>query len=89
MWARNRTESPERDPHTYAHLILENSTKAIHWRKNSSFQSRFWKKLDVSVQKIMNLNTSLPLHENSPPGIHKPGALRMFAGSVTRGLWGC
>jgi hypothetical protein len=32
-----RMEDPEISPHTYSHLMFNQNTKNIHWRKNSLF----------------------------------------------------
>ena len=35
----NRTEDPEINPHTYAHLIFDKGTKTILWEKKTAFST--------------------------------------------------
>jgi hypothetical protein len=34
----NRTQDPEMNPHIYGHLIFDNGTNTIQWKKDSIFQ---------------------------------------------------
>lgn len=44
----NRTET---ESHIRAQLIFNNGTKAIQWKKDSSFQQMMLKKLDIYAKK--------------------------------------
>jgi hypothetical protein len=43
----NRIEDPERNPHTYGHLIFAKGAKTIQWKKDSIFQQMVLAQLTV------------------------------------------
>jgi hypothetical protein len=62
----NRTEDPDRSPHSYAHLIFDKVAKNILWRKDSLFNKCFWEnwisacrkqKLDPHLSPCTNTNS--------------------------------
>jgi hypothetical protein len=40
----NRTEDPDMNSHSFAHLIFDKGTKNITWRKDSLFNKCCWEK---------------------------------------------
>jgi hypothetical protein len=54
----NRIEDLDMNPHSYAHLIFDESTKNILWRKESLFNKCCWGKW-LSVCKKLKLYTCL------------------------------
>jgi hypothetical protein len=45
----NRIKDPERNPHTYGHLIFDKGTKTILWYKRQHFQQTVFVQLSVSM----------------------------------------
>jgi hypothetical protein len=48
----NRIEDPERNPHTYGHLIFEKGAKTIQWKKDSIFNKRCWHNWQLSCRRM-------------------------------------
>ena len=48
---RNRTESPEMNPHNHSQMIPGKEAKTIQWEKNPTFSTKIVGKLDIHMHK--------------------------------------
>jgi hypothetical protein len=48
----NRTEDPERNSHTYGHLIFDKGEKTIKWKKDSIFNKWCWHNWQLLCRRI-------------------------------------
>jgi hypothetical protein len=48
----NRTEDPDMNPHSYAHLIFDKVTRNLRWRKDSLFNKYCWEKWLSACRKL-------------------------------------
>jgi hypothetical protein len=48
----NRTEDPEMNPHTYAHLIFDKGFKTIQWKKEIIFNKLCWHNWRFSCRRM-------------------------------------
>ena len=42
QWNSRSIEGPEKNPHTYSHLIFDKESKTIQWKKESIFKKWCW-----------------------------------------------
>jgi hypothetical protein len=48
----NRMEDPEKNPHTYAHLIFDNGAKTIQWKEDSIFNKWCWLNWQLAFRRM-------------------------------------
>ena len=48
----NKTESPERNPCTYEHLIFDKGGKTIQWRKDHLFNEWCWENWSTTCKRM-------------------------------------
>jgi hypothetical protein len=46
-----RIEDPDRNPHSYVHLIFDNGAQNIQWRKDNFFNKGCWEKWKSAYRK--------------------------------------
>ena len=58
---RNKTKDPEKNPHTYAHLIFDKGAKTIQWKKE-----HFKQMVLVHVKECKLIHNYLLVKSSSP-----------------------
>jgi hypothetical protein len=48
----NRIEDPEKNPHTYGHLIFDKGAKNIQWKEVSFFNKWFWLNWQLACRRM-------------------------------------
>ena len=56
----NNIESPEINPHTNGHLILNKGGKNIQWRKESLFSKWYWERWTATFKPVKLDHTIIP-----------------------------
>jgi hypothetical protein len=64
----NRTEDPDMNPHSYAHLIFDKHTKNIRWRKDSLFNKCCWENW-ISALRKLKLDPCLSVQVSTESGL--------------------
>jgi hypothetical protein len=87
----NRIKDPEKNPHTYGHLIFDKGTKIIQWIKDRIFNKWCFFNWQLSCRR-MGINPLLsPCTEVKSKWIKKhhikPETLKLIEGKVGKSSW--